>query len=321
MNSRLLGAALWLAGLGVGGLFLALTAARTDAAALAAALAKLSWPALPGAMAAYALGLLCRAARWRELLLPLRPVTFGRMLRPTLVGQALNSVFPVRLGEVFRANYARTICAVRGSALLGTIAVERLADLALVLGLIAIGLTAIPRSESLPYELVVAGGITLGLAVAGLAVLVALSSRLRTLPLVGARLELFSQGVAALLQARVARVVALTVAIWACEAAALWCLFYGLQVPLPAAGLGLVLGMGALATLLPNAPGFVGTLQFAFLTAATLLGIDGGAGAVVATLAQLFLFLPTVVIGLAWAAWAGESPFRYTRLPGDAPAG
>jgi uncharacterized membrane protein YbhN (UPF0104 family) len=136
---------------------------------------------------------------------------------------------------------------------------------------------------------------------------------------IGARLDLFRDGVASLARARAPLILALTASIWTCEAFALWTVFQALGVSLSPAGVGLVLGCGALSTLLPNAPGFIGTLQFAFFTATAALGLDGHAGAAAATLVQACLFLPTTVAGLAWAATAGDSLFRYASLDRAAP--
>jgi uncharacterized membrane protein YbhN (UPF0104 family) len=60
----------------------------------------------------------------------------------------------------------------------------------------------------------------------------------------------------------------------------------------------LIFGAGAFATLLPSAPGYLGSLQAAFVLSFSALGIPPDVAILLATAAQLLLFGSVTVAGL-----------------------
>src|SRR5712692_3481811 len=103
--------------------------------------ARPEWLALSLATMVVNLGI--RALRWRYLLEPLGPTTFGEAFRATAVGFAASSVLPARAGEVIRpyflARQARQGHGERVTATgaFATIILERLLDVVTVLVLLA----------------------------------------------------------------------------------------------------------------------------------------------------------------------------------------
>ena len=84
-----------------------------------------------------------RVARWYCLLVvvvPARPQVVGEVL---LVGTAMNNVLPARLGELIRADYGKRRLGATRSALLATIVVERLADLAAIVAALLCGMVVL----------------------------------------------------------------------------------------------------------------------------------------------------------------------------------
>ncbi|MEZ0240526.1 MAG: lysylphosphatidylglycerol synthase domain-containing protein, partial [Chloroflexota bacterium] len=126
-------------GVGVSALFVALTLARVDLAAVADALRA----AAPlGVLAAFAIVLLdfgIRTIRWKLLLdgLEGRPPTVGlRTVAAYLsIGYLGNASLPARLGDLARAYLAGLAFGISRATILGTIVVERVADGATMLGL------------------------------------------------------------------------------------------------------------------------------------------------------------------------------------------
>ena len=91
----------------------------------------------------------------------------------------------------------------------------------------------------------------------------------------------------------------LTLAIWVCEGLAVGLIVSAFDVQVSIAGLCLIFGAGALSTLIPSSPGYVGSLQAAFVLAFLVLGLDPLVGVLSATAVQLILFGSITIAGLA----------------------
>lgn len=87
---------------------------------------------------AHVAALWLRALRWRHLTDPIRPIGQGPLFRATAVGFMANNVIPLRVGEVIRAWYLARETGANGTALFGTVILERVIDSAVFLGLIGV---------------------------------------------------------------------------------------------------------------------------------------------------------------------------------------
>ena len=111
-----------------------------------AALQKANYWALIPALAIYFVGVLLRAVRWRILLRPILPpepdgkpgdIGLGNTFEVVTIGYMANNVLPARIGELVRAYVLSVREAVRKTATLATILVERIFD-----GLVMVGFAA-----------------------------------------------------------------------------------------------------------------------------------------------------------------------------------
>ena len=294
-------------GLAVSVAFLAATLRQVD---LDAAV-RLLFEAEPAWIAA-ALGLVgfevaLRAARWKLLLRPFRVVPYRYAAGYLCIGYFVNTVLPVRLGDLARALLASRTLHIPGLATLGTIVVERLADgltilaLVIVFGLVVSGTSTLVTSALL----LVALGVAAAVALVGAAV-VARRLRLQETRYGSALLAFVRRiavGATALRDPRtLLLVVALTLAaFWVAVGAFLaTCAAVGISVtPLQAA---LVMGGLALSTALPVAPGSLGTYEFVGVAILTSFGIAPEAAlATVLLVHAMALLLPaTLGLGAAW---------------------
>ncbi len=301
----------WVIGLATGLFFMALVVASVDLPGLWRRAANVSPIWLVSGMVAFTLAMLVRIYRWHEILLPLRnELTVREVARPLLVGYALNNVFPARLGELFRAHYARSEFRLSRSSVLGSIVVERASDLLVVLLFLAVGtataLASRPEVQSLPWTLVRSSVIVLMLVAAFIFALTWIGRQriVGRFPAISRRLDDFRLGVLAIGEGRLARIALASLMLWMLECMALWSMLAATGVILNGAQVALVLGCVSLSTLIPSAPGFIGTLQFAFMLALGLIGEDRESGVVAATLMQLLLYLPATIMGIFMAAKA-----------------
>ncbi|MCA9729706.1 MAG: flippase-like domain-containing protein, partial [Candidatus Eisenbacteria bacterium] len=109
-----------------------------------------------------------RAWRWRYLFPGTRP-SFGPLFRSTLIGFMGNNVLPARLGELMRVYAIGQSAGASRSVALGSIVIERILDMGMLLVLFAIvtsagRLPAEVRSWGL-YLLLIAGPILLGVVI------------------------------------------------------------------------------------------------------------------------------------------------------------
>jgi uncharacterized membrane protein YbhN (UPF0104 family) len=130
-------------------------------------------------LALVALGELTRALKWRLILTPVRSVGVVRLYGAIMIGYLSNLVVPLRVSPLVRAYLIRAKEGIPTSTVLATVAIDRLADGLVSVGLLAAVLVAMPLPPSLAevrVALVTAGWVLLGTYLA-VVVLLALAAR------------------------------------------------------------------------------------------------------------------------------------------------
>ncbi|MFN2570569.1 MAG: lysylphosphatidylglycerol synthase transmembrane domain-containing protein [Gemmatimonadales bacterium] len=261
-----------------------------------------------------------RAIRWRLIL---RDVDGQRFLwtplwHATTIGFMANNLLPARAGEVARAYVASRQLPVRFTTALTSIAVERVFDGLVMLGLMAVAIAA----PSFPAHAVVGGrslsAVATSAAVAfGALLLVALivvhrpAPWLRLFDRIAGRLlparaagrfvqaaEGIIVGLAVLKSpARFAGVVFWSLVLWITNAAAFAICFraFGLAVPLEAALL--LQGIIGFGVAVPSTPGYAGIFEAATLVTLRLFGVDSSLAVSYALTYHLTTFLPITLLG------------------------
>lgn len=280
----------------------------------------------------YATSLVVRVARWYCLLVvvvPARPQVVGEVL---LVGTAMNNVLPARLGELIRADYGKRRLGATRSALLATIVVERLADLAAIVVALLCGMVVLEpllHDVGRPWRIInfaaVLGGCLFAVALTAVVLLPRAENISQLLPgFVRRRLDDLISALQSLGEVRTTPFIALTLGVWSLEAAALACILHASRIDFHIFELLLVLGLANLGTLVPTAPAYLGSYQFSYAIAFSALGWSSAHGIAVATTAQAFLLLPATMLGIlvlilrsmppAAAAWRGATAYRRRRI-------
>jgi hypothetical protein len=307
--SRLGGAAL---GLAVGACLLALAFRGTPPASVLERLAAGGWGAAgPLTVGATALFVLAKTARWRRLL-GAPPAAGPRvLLAAVLAGLALNALVP-HAGEFVRAVALERRARLPAAGVLGSIVAERVFDLFGVLILAAFALARIPATPALAAAVrllaLVAFALALGIVVALAApalVTRAVRGGARVLPpaarpWVERQLAAALDGLAPVRSPATALVVlGWSLAQWLAVALAVHGSAAVVGVPLGAAASCLVVLGIVVAFLLPNAPGYAGSVQVAFVAALAPTGVGAGGALAASVVYQLLMVLPLVVAGLA----------------------
>ena len=93
--------------------------------------------------------------------------------------------------------------------------------------------------------------------------------------------------------------VLLTFPIWILEACAMWSVCRAIGVALDLTAMLSLLGGASLSTLVPTAPGYVGSYQMAFVVILGQFGVGATSAIVGATAVQVYLIGTYTVVGLA----------------------
>jgi len=290
-------------GLAVGAGFLWLALRKVDFNELRATIASLDTSLLLFATLLYWIALSLRIVRWQLLLRELGPAPLPAVAETLVVGYAVNNVLPARLGEVARAAYAKRRLGIGRARVFGSIVVERVLDLVAILACLGGGLVVLYYADHAArqptFELVALNaGVIIGVAVLALAVLRAGNlGRLRIPPPILALCHDFCAGVASLNRRSALLAALLSAIIWSFEVAALVQAFRALAVHLELGQAMLLMGIASLSTLVPTAPGYLGTYQLVFAIAMRAFGLPESTGIVAAGAVQAFLFGSVTVAG------------------------
>jgi uncharacterized protein (TIRG00374 family) len=293
------------------GLFLYLALRNVQWAALLQAIQRTQLlPLIPSALFIM-LGHYARAYRWKFMMRPVKAIGTNRLFVATVIGLMANNVLPARLGEVVRAHILGRKEKISRAASFAAIVYERIVDIFALLFLLWIMLLRLSGPEWLR-----ASGIWLLLlnALLFVAILIVVRHRDGFLSLImrlmaplksslRARIletaTSFINGLAAAGKASMLLPIVLTsVLVWGLAIVGTYfCIeAIGLDVPF-AASLSLVV-IVSMGTMIPSAPAYIGTMQYACIISLALYQVEKSDALAFSLLFHVVNFLPVTVTGL-----------------------
>ncbi|MDO8751427.1 MAG: lysylphosphatidylglycerol synthase transmembrane domain-containing protein [Dehalococcoidia bacterium] len=334
----------WL-GLAVSLLFLGLLLWRVDLQETMRSLREANYWFVILGVPGYFAGVALRAARWRILLSPLRPLAVRRLFPVVVVGYMANNLLPVRLGELVRSYYLGQREGVSKSAALATILVERVVDgVVLLFVLVALSLvlpvtglvTGVARSMSIPWPLLVSAVVAPFVLVLGVMVFMAYDPP-RALALTGllvkplparlkARLlglaEMFIAGLGVLrYPRRIPLLILLSLLVWLAEGTMYYLvgLSFGLASPLGglasmAAAMLAVEATSNLGAAFPSSQGSIGPFELFTVATLVVLGVQREAAVAYAVVLHVALLVPVTLLGMLYLWMGKESLVQLVRL-------
>lgn len=327
-----------LMGLAISAICLWFVLRKVDMAQLKQTAVSLRWGWVAACAAIFYGGFYLRAVRWACFFPPLAEVTGRRIFGPMMMGYALNSLFPGRVGEPARALMVARRSNASVPATLSSVAAERLVDMATLLAFMAAVLATVNfgnfsyqltqdvtlneewfRSMSRKTTLFIALPLTviilLLMSGAVRQVVERIVQKMTFLP-AGLReffikvMHAFAEGFAGLKSPVQGLLIAIySLLIWG---SAGWCI----QSLAPAFGIEMsfmqataIMVIICVAILVPATPGYWGLFEAGFFAGAKLLGIEATDAqlAAMALLLHLIQYVPIVLIGLIWASMSGTS--------------
>jgi len=275
-----------IAGIIVAGIFIYLTLRGVDFGQVGASLADVSFPYLFLALFQFILISICRSLRWGVILRFLVHIPQLRLFPLFSVGLMAVVVLPARLGELVRPYALRSKVDVPYMPVLGTILVERLLDITVILAILG----AVVLEPQSPPWLVRSGYgalVALGLLLGGITILHYQTDRvLRLVHWVASRISVRLgdlmvrairnlEGGLHIISSPWSLLLALAMSalVWGLSASAIYTLFrfQGLELPAIAAFTVLVITVAGIS--LPTAPGMIGNFHYASVLALSLYSV------------------------------------------------
>ena len=267
------------------------------------------------AVATVLLTLWARVLRWHVLLDSTR-VSWSATLRALVLGQLLNLMLPARLGDLGRAYLIAGDGYPSQARALGTVVVEKLWDVLLLVGLVL----ALSFWQPLPVWAVVPARLAAalgGLLLVGVVIPLLFRRRLLDLaplthwPWLARWMGQLSDGLAAVQRPRVM----LAAGVWSLLAWFLGALtnlavLKALRLPGSLGGAFFVLAVLQLGVAVPSVPGRIGVFEGLCVGALTFLGMDPSLALGYGVVLHAVVLLPPTSLGLWWLARLDPSARR-----------
>jgi uncharacterized protein (TIRG00374 family) len=258
------------------------------------------------------LTLWARVLRWQALLDSKQVTTFGT-LQALVLGQLLNVIFPARLGDLGRAYLITQEGYTSQAQALGTVALEKLWDIILLVGLVW-GLSfwqPLPSWVTMPARLTAVGG---GVLLVGALILLYLrrhpgvtwvrlsqwveDARWGWLRRLTGRLL---DGLASLHRPRVMLVAGgWSVLTWFFGALTNLVLFKAFGLPLSMGTALFLLAVLQMGVAVPSVPGRIGVFEGLCLVSLALFDVEGNLALGYGVMLHVLVLLPPVALGLWW---------------------
>lgn len=270
------------------------------------------WWIAPG-IALYFMAVWCRAWRWAFMLRPLgAPLSANRLFSTIVIGYMGNNIYPARIGEILRAWVLRRNEGIAMPSSLATVLLERVIDGLVMVAFVLIGLPRVP-SLSLEAARVIIIALIAFLGVIAVffwfAAAPAMAERLsasiinkvapvaaRT-PLMNMLSRFFAGAKSLSSPVDLAKIVLASVVVWLLETGKYWCLATAFGLSLPFDGLMLINGVSNLFTVIPGAPGAIGTFDAGGILAAEALGVPTSLASAYILVLHVALWLPVTLLG------------------------
>lgn len=276
-----------------------------------------------------------RLIRWRLLLRDVdgRPLPATPLWHAVAIGFMANNILPFRAGELVRLLAASRLAGARFSAVLSSVAVERVFDGLAVVGLLSLSLIA----SDLPPDVAV-GGVSLrhaaqasgllgaaALAVALLVVAFPVASERavrRLLPVgrmadrIVSLIEGIRHGLAVLRSpALLAGTIIWSAVLWLVNALAFYVAFRAFDIPVGFMGALLLQGILVFGISVQLTPGFLGQFEAAIVAALALFKVPAAVASSYAIAFHATTFIPIILLG-AWSLARTPVALSDLRAPG-----
>lgn len=263
-----------------------------------------------------------RSVRWKFMMLPVKDCKIRPLWSATAIAFMVNNLLPARLGEFVRAIAIGRTEQVSKSAAFATIVYERVVDVFVLIVLIWYCMVTVsaPAWLARSAEFLVAFNVVL------FALLFAmvrwrrrfrslLARAMRPLPTATQRrvhgsADSFIDGLAVVSRPRLGiAIAALSVVVWGSATLGVYFSVLAFDLPVPFMASVFLIVSISLGSMIPSAPAFLGTMQYAIVLGLGMYGIERGPALAVSAVYHATQFFPITLTGLYYA-WRSHWSFK-----------
>jgi len=259
-----------------------------------------------------------RSYRWGFMLLPIKRVSKHELFAVTSIGLMANNLLPARLGEIVRAHVLGRSEGVSRTASFATIVYERVVDVFSVLLLLWLTLLWIDGPAWLKTSSLWLFALNLALFVVFILIdrapdvflrwLARLTGRLpeRACLRIDSAARAFATGVASVGRKDTFAPIALTtLAILVCVVLSVYYCLGAMAIDLPLAASALMFVLLILGSMIPSAPAYIGTYQYACVIGLGLFGVGRSEALAFSLVYNAAQFFPVTLVGFVYLWRAG----------------
>lgn len=260
------------------------------------------------------LGHYSRAHRWGYMMLPITRVRIRPLWSATAIGFMVNNLFPARIGEFIRAYAIGKSENISKSASFATIVYERIVDVFVLIALLWYCMVRIDGPSWLSQSaifLIIFNVLLLLVLVMMVRFRGAFNAMLRFVvrPLpdrFAQRIQWWADafvdglGVVSNLRA-LAPIVVHSIGVWGSAVLGVYFCVRALGMPLPFQASVLLIVVISLGSMIPSAPAFLGTMQYACVIGLAVYGVDKSSALAYSTVYHATQFFPITAAGLYYA--------------------
>jgi uncharacterized protein (TIRG00374 family) len=285
-------------------------------------LARTRWLYLVPAIVFTMLGHFSRSVRWKHMMAPLKDCGIRPLWAATAIAFMVNNLLPARLGELVRAFVIGRSQNVSRSASFATIVYERVVDVFVLILLLWFCIVRISGPEWLARSAQILVAFNLALFLLLWAMVrwrerfrLLISRVVRPFPAETQRrmydtADAFVAGLGVVAKPSASMPIALlSVVVWGCAVLGVWFCLVAFRLELPPMASLMVIVMVSLGSMIPSAPAFLGTLQYACVIALGIYGIDRANALAFSAVYHATQFLPITLTGLYYA-WKSHLHWR-----------
>ncbi|UCG52584.1 MAG: flippase-like domain-containing protein [Candidatus Latescibacterota bacterium] len=268
------------------------------------------------------LGHYSRAYRWRFMLLPVKSIATTSLFSATAIGFMANNLLPARLGELVRAYVLGRKEQISRTASFATIVYERIVDVFSLLVLLWVTFAKVSGPEWLRTTAI---WILVVNVVAFVVMLVMERSRNTVRRLVSkivgpfpgefqAKIhrvtEAYLAGLAVIAKPKTLLPIALTsVPVWFFAILGVYYCFGALDMHVPVMANVTVIILVAMGSMIPSAPAYLGTTQYACIVSLAIFGVGKSEALAYSLLYHATQFFPITLVGF-FLLWRAEIRFE-----------
>ena len=251
-----------------------------------------------------------RSYRWRFMLLQIKPIPTSRLFAATMIGFMANNLLPARLGEIVRAYALGSREQISRTASFATIVYERIIDVFSLLVLLWILLIKVPGPEWMRKTAVwlLAANVLLMVAMLAMERYRGLVTRVVekvVRPLRKTTQERIHQatrgylgGLSGMTRVKTLIPIALTsILVWGFTMLGIYLCFAALDIHVPTIATVALVVLVAMGSMIPSAPAFLGTTQYACVVGLGLFGIGKSEALAYSILYHALQFVPVTALG------------------------